>query len=78
MANINISIKEEAYQYLKMLKGRDKSFSDVIIEMKKKESDSEKLMRFFGVLKHLDWDEKEKRMKRLRESFNKRLGGIQA
>ena len=31
------------------------------------------LMRFFGVLKNLDWEEKEKNMEHLRGSFIKRL-----
>ena len=31
------------------------------------------LMRFFGVLKYLDWDEKEKLMKDLRGSFLRSL-----
>ena len=31
------------------------------------------IMRFFGVLKDLNWNEKEKNMERFRASFNKRL-----
>jgi len=31
------------------------------------------IMRFFGVLKDLDWNEKEKNMECFRASFNKRL-----
>ena len=31
------------------------------------------IMRFFGVLKELYWDKKEKNMKKFRNSFNKRL-----
>ena len=31
------------------------------------------IARFFGVLKYLGWDEKEKAMKELRRSFVKRL-----
>ena len=38
MVNINISIKEEAYSFLKSFKAKDKSFSDVILEFKKKNS----------------------------------------
>lgn len=70
MTSINIAIKKEAYDFLKNLKSGDKSFSDVILDFKK---DQNSLMRFFGALKELDWDEKEKSMSQLRESFNKRL-----
>jgi predicted CopG family antitoxin len=79
MANINISIKEEAYQYLKMLKGRDKSFSDVIIEMKgncsSRKGSKDNVLRFAGVLKdaNVDWDAAEKRMKNFRKSFSNRV-----
>lgn len=79
MANINISITEEAYNFLKMLKGRDKSFSDIIIEMKEncedRKGSKERIMKFFGALKDkkIDWDEREKRMKEFRESFNIRM-----
>jgi len=34
MTNINISLTEDAYNYLKMLKGKDKSFSDVVMDIK--------------------------------------------
>lgn len=44
------------------------------IKMKRKGS-KENVLRFAGVLKDsdTDWDEKEKRMKKFRASFNKRL-----
>ena len=70
MPSMNISIKKEAYNFLKNLKSKDKSFSDVILGFKK-EHDS--IMGFFGALKDVDWDEREKNMKGLRESFRKRL-----
>ena len=70
MTSINISIKKEAYEFLKNLKTEDKSFSDVILNFKKEPNN---LMRFFGVLKNLDWDEKEENIGHLRSSFNKRL-----
>jgi predicted CopG family antitoxin len=70
MASINISIKREAYEFLKNMKTEDKSFSDVILGFKKEQGN---IMNFFGVLKDTDWKEKEKSMKSLRESFNKRL-----
>lgn len=71
MASMNISIKREAYEFLKRLKTEEKSFSDVILGFKKEQGNLE---RFFGVLKDSDWKEKERRMKGLRASFNKRLG----
>lgn len=70
MASINISVKKEAYEFLKNLKAGDRSFSDVILSFKKDKKD---IMRFFGALKDSDWDNKEKSMKSLRESFSKRL-----
>ena len=70
MTSINISVKKEAYDFLKNMKTKDKSFSDIILSFKKEQSG---VMRFFGALKELDWKEKEKSMKSLRESFNKRL-----
>ncbi|MEK6860045.1 MAG: antitoxin VapB family protein [Nanoarchaeota archaeon] len=79
MVNINISLTEEAYRFLKTLKGKDKSFSDVVIEMKENECNrkgsKEAIMKFFGCLKdkNIDWDEKEKGMKKFREGFNKNL-----
>ena len=70
MASINISVKKEAYEFLKNLKAEDRSFSDVILSFKKDKKD---IIRFFGALKNSDWDNKEKNMKSLRESFSKRL-----
>jgi len=70
MTSINISVKKEAYDFLKNIKTKDKSFSDIILSFKKEQSS---VMRFFGALKGTDWKEKEKSMKSLRESFNKRL-----
>jgi len=70
MTSINISIKKEAYDFLRTLKAKDRSFSDIILDFKKDQSN---IMKFFGILRDLDWDEKEKNMKNLRDSFNKRL-----
>tara|TARA_Y100000310_G_scaffold225672_1_gene227708 strand:+ start:9756 stop:9968 length:213 start_codon:yes stop_codon:yes gene_type:complete len=69
MTSINISLKKEAYQFLKTLKTKEKSFSDIILDFKKKQD----VMKFFGIFKHSNWTHKEKTMKELRESFNKRL-----
>jgi predicted CopG family antitoxin len=78
MGNINISLKDDAYKYLLSLKSEGKSFSDVILEFKKKSKEKgskENIMKFFGVLKNedIDWEEKEKNIKEFRTSFNKRL-----
>ena len=70
MTSINISVKKEAYDFLKNMKAEGKSFSDIILSFKKEQSS---IMRFFGILKGPDWKEKEKSMKNLRDSFNKRL-----
>jgi len=76
MANINISIKEEAYQYLKMLKGKDKSFSDVIIELKDNKTGkgtAKSLLKYAGKLKHLDAKKFDKIREDLNEGLNKRV-----
>lgn len=79
MASVNISITEEAYRYLKMLKGKEKSFSDTILEMKSRgafrKGSKENVLRFAGVLKdsNINWSKAKKRMESFRNSFNKRL-----
>ena len=70
MTSVNISIKKEAYEFLQKLKSKDKSFSEVILSFKKDKND---IMKFFGVLKDSDWNEKEKNIKKLRSSFNIRM-----
>lgn len=78
MTNINISIKKEAYDFLRMFKTKDKSFSDVILEFKNKgnERNGKSLLKFAGGLKHLniDWEEKERRIEEFRKDFDKRVG----
>ncbi len=76
MTNINISIKKEAYDFLRSFKTKDKSFSDVILELKEnnyEKGSAKSLLRFAGILKDVDWTEREKRMKEFRASFNKRI-----
>ena len=46
MASINISLRKEAYEFLKKIKTKDKSFSDVVLSFKKGQGDA---MQFFGV-----------------------------
>ena len=67
---VNISIKEEAYSFLKAFKSKDKSFSDVILDFKEKRGS---FMDFFGALKDTDWNDRENSMKDFRRSFSKRL-----
>jgi predicted CopG family antitoxin len=77
MVNINISLTEEAYNYLKMLKGKDKSFSDVVIEMKEnkcnKMKNKELLMKYCGVIDSSELDRLDKRTKEIREDLNREL-----
>ncbi|MDP3986777.1 MAG: antitoxin VapB family protein [Nanoarchaeota archaeon] len=78
MGSVNISLKKEAYNFLRSLKTKDKSFSDIILEFKENEDQrgsAKSIMRFFGALKDadIDWEEKEKVMKKLREDFDKRI-----
>ncbi len=70
MGSINISIKKEAYDFLKYIKPKDKSFSDIILSFKKEKKD---IMGFFGVLSDIDWAKKEENMKELRTSFTKKV-----
>ena len=78
MASINISLTEEAYNYLKMLKGNKKSFSDVVLNIKQndfKKGSKENVLRFAGCLKdkNIDWEKVNKNMNEFRKSFNERV-----
>lgn len=68
MSSVNISIKKEAYDFLKEIKTEEQSFSDAILSFRKESN----IMRFFGMLKDEDWEEREKEMKSLREEFDDR------
>ena len=70
MASINISIKKDAYEFLKKFKTEDRSFSDIILSFRKENND---VMRFFGSLKSSNWDSKEKKTNEFRKSFNRRI-----
>ena len=70
MASINISIKKEAYDFLNHFKRDDMSYSDVILSFRKKD---DSIMRFFGKLMDVDWDERKKNMDSFRRSFNEGL-----
>ena len=76
MVNINISIKKEAYDFLSSLKAKNKSFSEVILDFKKneyKKGSAKSLLRFAGVLKNVNWEEREREIKFLRKDFDKRI-----
>ena len=78
MASINISLREEAYEFLKARKTDNKSFSDVVLEFKgntmMEKGSKEAVLRFFGGLEHVDWESRENAMKRFRKNFARRLG----
>jgi len=74
MGSVNIAIKDEAYRFLQSLKSVDKSFSDVILEFKTRQKNEGKdLLRFFGVLKSVDWKSNEGKMKDFRKEFEERF-----
>ena len=75
MGSINISIKDDAYRFLKTLKGKNESFSDVILRFKEeKKSDGKTLLRIIysnrEVLEGIDWEKRKKIMEDFRSSFN--------
>ncbi len=70
MASINISIKKEVYDFLRSFKTGNKSFSDVILDLRRNKSP----LDFFGVLSEKDWEASEKKMLSFRKSFQRKLG----
>ncbi|HLD33297.1 MAG TPA: antitoxin VapB family protein [Candidatus Nanoarchaeia archaeon] len=72
MGSFNISIKDEAYQFLQSHKTKTKSFSDVILSFKEQQKSND-ILRFFGVLKDVDWKKRETTMSELRKEFDERL-----
>lgn len=84
MGSMNISIKKEAYDFLKSLKSKDESFSDVILDFRENKNSRK---GSFEVIKEclndfdsesVDWDEIENRIKINRESSKKRIEEIRA
>ena len=76
MASINISLRKEAYDFLNSLRGGEKSFSDVVLELSKRKvkGNKEEVLKFWGVLKDKeDWEETEKRMGKFKESFEREI-----
>ena len=79
MSSVNISLTKEAYGYLKLLKGREKSFSDVVMSLKERNSgkkgSKEAVMKYFGAFKdmNIDWKVKGRRMKDFRNEVEERF-----
>ena len=78
MGSMNISIKKEAYDLLSALKGKDKSFSDVIIEVvnKRKKGNSKDIMKFAGILREKEgdyWKGRKKDYEKIRKDLNSEL-----
>ena len=77
MGSVNISIKKEAYEFLKSLKAEDESFSDVILELR--ENKSSKKGSFEAIMdclndfdsESVDWEEFESRIRKNREKSKK-------
>ncbi|MBI4116813.1 hypothetical protein HY449_03660 [Candidatus Pacearchaeota archaeon] len=79
MGNINISLKKEAYEFLRILKGGDKSFSDIILEfkgsgvhMKRSGKSLAEFAKRAGKL-GVDWEEKERGIVGFRREFEERM-----
>ncbi|PTD94245.1 antitoxin [archaeon SCG-AAA382B04] len=70
MPSKNISIKEEAYKRLKELKGKEKSFSDVILELTEK--NKKDFSNIIGKNIDISWREVKKTRKRTEEDENRK------
>ncbi len=64
-----ISLSNEAYEKLKALKGNEKSFSDVVIEIVANKPKGD-MMKFFGIWKDdsVYWERFEKEIRKSRDS----------
>lgn len=69
MGSKNITISDEAYEYLKKLKEKGKSFSDIILEFKGKKQD---VMSYAGSLKYSDLDSVDEIRKESRKDWKER------
>ena len=72
MAKI-IAVREEVYKKLLNLKGKDKSFSDVIIELSEKKGD---LRDFIGMWGVKEAEVAKKKIKRFRKKVDKDLKNV--
>ncbi len=75
---MNISIKEDAYKFLRSMKGRDESFSDVILGFKEKKTSNGKMLvelrnKYDEKLKDIDFSDVEKNIKGFREEVEERM-----
>ena len=78
MSSMNISIKKEAYDFLRSLQNGRKSFSEVILELKEKQErkgNKKVVLGYFGAVKNrkIDLKKAEKRIKEFREEFDDRI-----
>ena len=69
MSSKNITITEDAYKYLKRLKGEQKSFSEVILSFKERKND---VMSYAGALKDADLESVENIRDQMREDWEER------
>jgi predicted CopG family antitoxin len=74
MGSMNISIKQEAYDLLCSLKGNDKSFSEVVIELvNEKKKKDKNIMKFAGVLREKGeeyWRNREEEYRKIRKDID--------
>lgn len=78
MSSMNISIRKEAYDFLRSLQSGRKSFSEVILGLKEKQErkgNKEAVLSYFGAVenKKIDLKKTEKNIKEFREEFDNRI-----
>ena len=73
MASKNITITEEAYNYLKSIKG-EKSFSETILEIRdKSKNKSSEFLKYAGCLKDADLESIEKVREEMNNAWKNRI-----
>ena len=65
----NITISDDAYDFLKKIKGDEKSFSDVILSLKGKRAD---IMEYAGSMEDADLESIEDVREDMRDDWNER------
>jgi len=78
MGSVNIAIKDEAYSFLKSLKSRDESFSDVILKFKERKVSNGKMLvelreEYDEKLEGIDFSGINEKMGKFREEVEKRM-----
>jgi len=77
MTNINISLRKEAYDYLKSLKRQNQSFSDIILTFKGdnkiKKGSKDAVIQFAGILEDINWEKRKKIMHSFRQEVEEKL-----